>query len=278
LTHGAYGIRVDGIVGRNHLLVEADAAWPRVSLEVDLEQGAHTDEGVGPESASLNLKTGGRLTVRRADGVARFATGRPLGVDELIHPFLAPVAAIMAHWERRIAFHAGAIALDGAVWGVIGERGAGKSSLLAVLAAQGVDVVADDVLVLSGNEAFTGPRTIDLREDAAGRLGGEALGVAGARPRWRVVLGALPATLPMRGWVFLGWGDEVAVDELAPSERLPRLIASLALRMPVADPAMLLPLAALPAVQFSRPADWAQADPAASSLVAALEATGARAW
>lgn len=277
MTYGAYGLRIDGIAGRDHLLVGADPSWPTVRLDVDVDDmPKHADEFVRPESAALNLKTGGRLTVQRSGGVALFAAGRPLTVDELIHPFLAPVAAIMAHWERRIAFHAGAIAVDGGVWGIVGDRGAGKSSLLAVLAAQDVPVVADDVLVLSETEAFTAPRTIDLREDSARRLGGQWLGVAGARPRWRVVLPPLPPTLPMRGWVFLSWSERFSIAELPPSERLPSLMGSLALRMTVADPAMLLPLAALPAVRFARPREWAQAEESASSLVAAL--TRAPGW
>ena len=44
------------------------------------------------------------------------------------------------------------------------------------------DRSADDLLVLDGRTTFVGPRSIDLREDAAAQLGaGEAIGVTGAR-------------------------------------------------------------------------------------------------
>ena len=176
MRRGAYGISINGIPGLDELLVESEPSWPSIRLEVDLERGSHANEFVDDRNAALNLKTGGRLTVDRSEGLARFATGRPLSNDELIHPFMAPVAAIVAHWERRVAFHAGAIAIDGAAWGVLGTREAGKSSLLAWLSSHnGIDIVADDVLVLLDGHVFSGPRTIDLREPSAERLGGEAM-------------------------------------------------------------------------------------------------------
>jgi hypothetical protein len=271
LRHGAYGISINGIAGLDELLVESEPSWPSIRLEVDLEQGSHANEFVDDRSAALNLKTGGRLTVDRSKGLARFATGRPLSNDELIHPFMAPVAAIVAHWERRVAFHAGALAIDGAAWGVLGTREAGKSSLLAWLSSRnGIDIVADDVLVLLDGHVFSGPRTIDLRESSAERLGGEAIGVAGARPRWRVRLPPIAATLPFRGWIVLAWGDEIRVDELPPRERLPLLMNSLALRMSIADPEALLPLAALQAIQLTRPPDWDRAGDAATCLTSAV--------
>ena len=94
----------------------------------------------------------------------------PLSADELVHPFLAPAAALFAHWHGREGLHGGALALGGTAWGVIGDRLGGKSSLLAALAVSGTDVVCDDVLVLDGREVYPGPRTVDLREDAAAAL------------------------------------------------------------------------------------------------------------
>ena len=116
------------------------------------------------------------------------------------------------------------LAVGGTAWGVIGDRLGGKSSLLAALAAGGTDVVCDDVLVLAGREAFSGPRTIDLREDAAAALGvGEEIGVAGARERWRLQLPPLGRPLSIGGWVFTDWADDVRMERLPASETLVRL-------------------------------------------------------
>ena len=129
----------------------------------------------------------------------------------LVHPYLAPAAAVIARWLGREPFHAGAFALDGGAWGVLGEREAGKSSLLAWLSLQGRSVVCDDMLVVAGDTVFAGPRSVDLRRETAVRLGaGEELGMIGARERWRVGLPPIEPEVPLAGWVFLEWGDEVS--------------------------------------------------------------------
>ena len=161
-----------------------------------------------------------------------------LSPDELVHPYLAPVAAITAHWHGRESLHGGGIAVRGRVMGVVGDRLEGKSSLLAALAARGVDVVCDDMLVVEDDHAFAGPRTIDLREDAAGALGvGENIGVAGARARWRVRLGPAPPRLPLAGWIFLDWAERVEVARVPASETLQRLLRNRGIRVPPLDPA-----------------------------------------
>jgi hypothetical protein len=269
---GAYGFRIAGVEGKDALLVPAEPGWPTLRLQVELvEEVPPADERVSDDVAVLNLKTGGRLTVDRASGTARFQVKRPLSPDELVHPYLAPVAAIAAHWHGRIAFHAGGVGIGGRAWGVVGEREAGKSSLLASCALAGKDIVADDVLVIAAGSVLTGPRSIDLREDSAERFGGEAIGLAGARPRWRMPLPTVSGALPFAGWIFLAWGDEVTVRSLPPSEGLARLMGSLALRVTSSVPATLLDLASLPAWELRRPRDWRQSTDAAMQLLASLE-------
>ena len=103
-----------------------------------------------------------------------------------MHPYLAPVALVMARWLGREGFHGGGIVAGGGVWGVLGDKTAGKSTTLAWLAREGVGVVSDDVLVIDGGTALAGPRSVDLREEAAERLGvGEPMGRVGQRERWR---------------------------------------------------------------------------------------------
>ena len=125
------------------------------------------------------------MDIRRHPGSAVFTVRKPLTAEELVHPYLTPVAAVAAHWHGRESFHAGAVAIGGSAWALVGDRHTGKSSLLAALALRGVDIVCDDVLVVAGKEAFVGPRTVDLRQDAPAVLGtGVDIGIAGARERW----------------------------------------------------------------------------------------------
>jgi hypothetical protein len=240
------------------MLVAARPDWPHIRLLSEVADPPVAAEWMNEDRAEVTLRTGGRLSVDRDAGVARFAIPRRLDDEELIHPYLAPVAAVLSHWHGRLSFHAGAFVAGGGVWGLVGDREVGKSSLLAWLALQGHQVVADDVLVLGDGTAYAGPRSIDLRRGTAERFGiGQALGVVGARPRWRVVLPDLESELPFRGWVFLAWGDRVEAEALSGSGRISRLMDNLTLRMAPTEPAALVELATLPAFELRRPRDWA---------------------
>ena len=102
--------------------------------------------------------------------------------------------------------------------GVVGERGDGKRSILAWLSARGYQVVCDDILVVDGEDAFTGPPCFDLRAGAAGHFHlGTYIGQVGTRERWRVALPPVEARTPLRGWVVPAWGGEVSVEPVKPA-------------------------------------------------------------
>ncbi|HEX2505575.1 MAG TPA: hypothetical protein VHK22_05145 [Gaiellaceae bacterium] len=271
---GAYGLRVYGVTASD-LLVEAETAWP--SLELSNEVGPSEDvaEEVGHAHATMRLRSGGKIEVRRAHSAAaaRFVTPQPLTDEELVHPYLAPVAGVMAHWFGRESFHAGGFAVDGDVWGVIGDRFAGKSSTLAWLALRGHAIVADDLLVVDPDTGgvFGGPRSVDLRADARERLGaGLSIGLAGARERWRLRLAPLPSGLRLRGWIFLEWGEETELRSIGGAERLRLLAGQRGLRVAPRNPGVFLELASLPCWKLRRPQDWSSLEPAAGRLLAAI--------
>lgn len=254
---GAYGLRISGVADARAVLVDAEPSWPHLRLILERGDPPVTSEQVTGDRAELILKTGGRLSVDRHAGTARYVVPRALSDDELVHPFLAPAATVMAHWLGRLSFHAGAFVADGGVWGVVGDREAGKSSTLAWLGLHGHEIVADDILVLEHGSAYAGPRSIDLRRDTADRLGvGTELGVVGTRPRWRVGLPQTRDGLPLRGWISLGWSAEPRTRRLSPSECLTLLVKHVGLRISGANPEALLELATLSAWDFQRPKDW----------------------
>jgi hypothetical protein len=241
------------------MLTAACADWPILTVMWEAERTAAAESVLGPEHADLILRTGGRLYIDRKAGIARYRLSRRLTGDELVHPYLAPAAAVMSHWLGRLTFHAGAYVADGGTWAVLGDREAGKSSTLAALALNGHHVVTDDLLVVDGGMAHVGPRSVDLRETSARRLGaGVPLGMVGARPRWRLKLPEAAPRLPLRGWVFLAWGGSFGARRLAATEALRRLSGQLTLNVPVGDPAGLLEFAGLPAWELQRPRDWQQ--------------------
>jgi hypothetical protein len=265
---GAYGLRITGI-DADAMLVPAGLDWPHLRIVVSVEDSPLTEELLTEDRADLRLRTGGRVAVDRATGVARFIVLRPLTDHELVHPFLAPAAAVMAHWLDRPCFHAGAFVSDGGVWAVVGDRESGKSSMLAWLALHSHAVVADDILVLdNGGGVYAGPRSIDLREETADRLGvGEPLGRIGARSRWRMSLPPIQEQLPFRGWFFLEWNDVLEMTRLRGSDCLTRLLQQLTVRMRPPRPEAMLELSALPAWELRRPRDWPLFDEAAHLLL-----------
>ena len=268
---GAYGLALSGVDSAASALVPAEPEWPTYTLVNTIGQTERLMDRLGEDRAELRLRSGGTILVDRAEARAEFVTPELLTADELVHPYLAPVAAVAARWLGRDSFHGGAFALGDDVWGLLADREGGKSTTLAWIAAQGLPVVCDDMLVLEGGRPHAGPRVLDLRAEAAERLSaGNYLGIVGARERWRLALGEVPPGGRFRGWIFLAWGDDVAVEPVPASERLPRLTEHLGLRVPPLSPQRFLELAALPGWEFRRPHGWDRFEEAGSRLLAAL--------
>ena len=253
---GAYGLRLSG-AGAGPYLVPAPSTWAHVEVIRQLGRVPSARTSLDTERAAFALGDEGQLVVDRQSRRCVFTTARPLSDPELVHPYLAPVGAAFAWWAARDAFHAGGIVVGDGAWAVIGDRRAGKSSLLAWLALAGFSVVCDDMLVIDRGRALAGPRCVDLRTPTAKRFGvGELLTIGGPRERWRVQLGPVPAELPFRGWIFLEWGDQVDGVRLGAAERLVRLSANRSMTVPPKNPETLLDLAARPAWRLTRPEDW----------------------
>ena len=260
----AYGLRVGGLPADAPLLEHPPGApWPELCV-------AHALTGsAGPAAITVPLRGGGEL--RLEGSAATFVTADPPEPDALVHPHLAAAAAGRNRLLGRDVLHAGAVVLDGVAWALGGANEAGKSTLLAALAAQGRPVLSDDLLVLEEGIVFAGPRCADLRE------GTRLPGLPPPRPvrggeRWRVLLPAAPASARLAGFLFLVWEDgPVALRTLGGQERVRRL-APLRRWPFLPDRAGgLLELVTLPAYELSRPRD---SDPAetARAMVSALTA------
>jgi hypothetical protein len=255
---GAYGIAFRGLDAAADLLVPVDGRAPAYRVESVVGRPPPGPEHVDDSTAELRLRSGGRVLIDRRDGSVRFEVPHAIRPDELVHPYLAPAAAVIGRWLGRESVHAGAFAIGDRALGVVGTREAGKSSMLAWLALSGTQVLCDDLLVIDGRSTFTGPRSIDLREDAAARLGaGEAIGVTGARERWRLRLAPTAERHALAGFVFLSWADEVRVRRLGAAERLERLAPQRGVRLEPLRSDAVLELASMPAWEISRPRSWA---------------------
>lgn len=273
---GVYGLRVTGLDDAAGLLNVAPPDWPEFGVErcIDPRDPAPEVQGIHERFALLPLLPEGRLAVDRDRATARFTTTAALSDAAVVHPYLAPVAAIAAAWEGGVGFHGGGFVVDGGAWLVLADAASGKSSLLAVLHARGVPIVADDLVIVRDGKVLAGPRCIDLRRDAASRLGmGWAIGVAGGRERWRIRTASVEPELPVRGFVDLRWGD-VAVDDVDASDRLATLARNLAVVRTAHDRGRLLEFVGLPMVRFTRPRDFARIRTSAAELLAGVEERG----
>lgn len=241
-----------------HLLGASRPGWPQVAVEwvgplADPPEGGH----FSAEEAVLPLLSGGHAVFHRHLRRARFHKPRPADPHELAHPCLSAVGLVFARWDGRIALHAGAVLFDGVAWGVLGAREAGKSTTLARLAQAGHVVLSDDLLVLEGMQAFCGPRTVDLRPEAAARFGaGQPLEPVRQGERHRMLLPPAPATAPFGGFLVLGVGDAVSVTPVAAAQRLGALSEHLTLKQAGLPGAGLLDLVGLPMWRVERSRAW----------------------
>jgi hypothetical protein len=270
---GCYGFRIAGVDGARRLLVDTPRDWPLLTLATAPAAAREMPDVdvIGQTSATLPLHGTGWMEIERHGPRVTYHLPEAAAHEELVHPYLAPGAAVLARWLGREAFHAGAVVADGGAWAVLGDRETGKSSTLAWLALNGHPVLADDLVVLDGSHALAGPRCIDLRGDAAARFGaGEPLGVVGTRERWRLVLEPVPARVPLRGWIVLEWADAAAVEPVRGPERLLRIIPHRSVRLAPPDAGALVELASLPVLAFRRPRRWDALGDAGERLVAAI--------
>ncbi len=228
---GLYGIRLAGLRRRGPSEPRPDAGWPRwtfaqVRGPADDAAGMTIDDG----RARIGLPGTGELRLSAADRHIALHAPAPVPPATVEHPLLVPAAAAVAHWHGRAAVHAAAVLAGGAVWGLLGDGGAGKSTLAAELIRRGCVAFADDLLVVEGVTAYAGPPFIDLRADVAARFPARGLGEVGRRERWRLPAENDRLAAPLGGWVALERSAGPArIEPLAPRDRVRVLGAAVGL-------------------------------------------------
>jgi hypothetical protein len=266
---GAYGLRL-GPPLEDTYLVDVPESWPDWQLtwrRAPLDE--RQPERVGPDDAVVKLMPNGQVLIDRPSRTSTLLLPTAPRPVAWAHPHLSSTAAVTAWWMGRRSFHAGAFVASGGAWGLLGERGDGKSTMLAWLAAHGHEVVCDDMLLVDQGEALAGPRFIDLRQSASTHFEtGTYIGHVGTRRRWRAPLAPIVAKIPLRGWVVLKWGARTDIVSMGAASRLPVLLASRGLRMPEADGLEhWLDLLARPMLSFTRPHEWSAMDSAMALLL-----------
>jgi hypothetical protein len=265
----AYGLTLTGLPRVGELDPGPSSSGPVVRVTVADGLPAPDPRPLDATGGVRRLADGRLLELDRGRAAAVFH-GPPLTPDLLAHPYLSPVATAYSRWAGREAFHAGAFASAGRAWAVLGARTAGKSTLLAALASRGVTVLNDDIVVTDGTTVFSGPRCVDLREVPP--LPGLALRTARHGTRHRLHLPERPEQVPLGGWVFLGWGEDLGVEQVPAPRLLAELAARRAWRHLDSRAELLLDLASAPAWTLRRPQRWEQLDASLDLLIATVSA------
>jgi hypothetical protein len=251
---GAYGFCIDGLAEAGPLLGDSGTDWPELQVVRRRADAPHAETVVAEDFASHSLGRAIRADMERHSRTVTFVSPLRLSDGDVVHPCLAPAAALFAHWLGREPFHGGAVMLAEGAWGVLGHRESGKSTLLAALACAGHPVLADDLLVIHAGRALRGPRCIDLRPVAASALRlGRDLPRVRAGSRRRMLLPAAEPEAALRGWLFPTWGPDCELVPVRPRERLGLLMRHRTWALNPSDPPALLELASLPAFELRRP-------------------------
>jgi hypothetical protein len=270
---GAYGLQIEGLASNCDSLGPAPDHWPLLQVLRTLDPNVGPVPGplrIWKDRAQGGLADGVKFLMTRDPLCVRFNSQRPLSEEALLHPYLALPALIANYWFGRQVLHGGAFAHKGRGWGVLGDRFAGKSSMLAALLHDGAQILSDDVLVIEEHELFSGPPSIDLRREASDILGGERLGVLGSRERYRLRAPVPPPSVVLAGFIVLDWASDVSTVELSISERVKALADSSEIALNARSADSLLALVQMPVLRLSRPRDLGALPGVAAQLLTRL--------
>lgn len=276
--YGLYGVRLSGI-GPSGSLGEVPPSYPEWTISVTAKRDEPDAKDRFLEGAEWGFEFGdgglARVSQRGKGGALSLALPRPVPDRELGHPYLSVIGLVASLWGGGIAMHAGVFEAHGSAWIVAAAKGGGKSTTLALLAMAGQAVLADDLAVMNDQlVVHRGPRFIDLRREVSDALGlGDAIGMLGARERWRYRIGSAPLSLPLGGIIVPGWGEE-SIHRLDTRERLGLVAATLPITYPNDRNRLILDLAnTVPVLRWNRKHDLSGASDAVQRMLAAIATT-----
>lgn len=213
---------------------------------------------ISPGRVQITLADGSQLDAKDLGDNhyrASLSGGPAKAPDELVHPYLAPIAALVHRWRSVPALHGAALGSPLGALGLLGLRESGKSTTAAALVSAGLSLLSDDLIVVDQGQVLPGPLAVDLRPTGAALLGLSGDPVRGGDRLRRLAdeLELSPAATELRVLVQLAFGPVTRLRPVPAGERLAALAPHL--YWPgIGNPAIdLLSLAAIPQVVLERP-------------------------
>jgi hypothetical protein len=269
---GAYGIAFSGVDAAARWLAPVSSTAADLSIAVAISSDPCPDVRPEDDHVTIEFTEGGWATISRVPLAAKLVVPRRLETPDLVHPYLTAVCAQVAQWQDREVLHGAVVANGDRAVAVVGEREAGKTSLMAgCLADSRLAVMSDDLVVIAGERVFCGPRSLDMRPGAGSALEHLVTQPVRGSTRGRVTLPAAPADAHLAGVVVLQWGP-LGLTRLEPSERLAQILPHVPVRLVSSAIERVLATAARPVWLLSRPKEWAALPASVELLMQALAA------
>jgi hypothetical protein len=276
---GAYGLVLGGALADHEAFRVVRAPHGALELADFGARGEPLADLVRPGHVVVSLADGSQLEAF-SDGDMRYRAtlkgGPARSFDDLVHPYLAPVAALIHRWRGAPAIHGAAVSNGNGAVALIGSRGYGKTTTAAALVHErGLMLLSDDLVVVAGVNVLPGPLSLDMRPDGSKLLGLDGETVRNGERRRRLAPqldAAAEQEIPLRLCVHLEFGDRTRVRPVSAANRLTALAAQL--YWPgVGAPAMdLLSLIALPQIVLERPVGRRGLEEGMDAILATLDA------
>ncbi|GAC1658440.1 MAG: HPr kinase [Candidatus Dormibacteraceae bacterium] len=212
-THRVYGLSVS-----SDLELPGLGALPPASTPADITLRTGDLSGLPPASEScsaipegvlLSYPWLGRVLIRSGEEmIADLAPGAD--PDWILACLLGPALGAALAQRGELVLHASAVVHRGEAIAFAGPQGSGKSTLAASLVELGLELLTDDLLVVSGADVVRGPGELRLWPESAVALGhdiNQLDRLAGStEKRMLPAAGTAEERVPLRRLHLLGWG------------------------------------------------------------------------
>lgn len=200
-----------------------------------------------PDLQIFDFASVARLEIHNATEI-RVGLRPGISEDCLGLPLLGPVLATLMHYRGRLVIHGSAIVVGRELWGFVGDRGAGKSTMAAFLIRDGFPLFNDDLISVSflpdaAPVAHPGYAATKITKEAFEHVGGlegdilETGGLPYKKTRIRLAQNPISEAMPLSRLCLLERGEMARLKEMPEREALNTVFQHIYMRKYGAAPA-----------------------------------------